>query len=47
MRRRLAPIAALSLGMALATTAQAVARDLTFEDRVKAQEAIERVAHCP
>src|SRR2546426_3758396 len=43
MRRRLAPIAVLSLGIALAPIAQAVARDLTFEDRVKAQEAIERV----
>ncbi|HYS03661.1 MAG TPA: MopE-related protein [Candidatus Dormibacteraeota bacterium] len=43
MRRRFAPPALLSLVVALAPSVKAVARDLTFEDRVKAQEAIERV----
>src|SRR5712692_5679532 len=43
MRRRVASLAVLFLGVVLASTESAVARDLTIEDRVRAQEAIERV----
>ncbi len=43
MRRRHAPFAVPFIGLMVASWAQAAARDLTFEDRVKAQEAIERV----
>ena len=41
--RRLASSAVLSLGIVLASATQVAARNLTFEERVKAQEAIERV----
>src|SRR3989454_3191835 len=43
MRHRPASTAVLFLSVLLAPPARAMARDLTFEDRVKAQEAIERV----
>jgi hypothetical protein len=43
IRRRLVPTAVLFLGALVASTEKTLARDLTFEDRVKAQEAIERV----
>jgi len=41
--RRLASSAVLSLGIVLASATQVAARNLTFDERVKAQEAIERV----
>src|SRR5712692_9510937 len=43
MGLRIPSSAVIFLGVLLAPTGRAVARDLTFEDRVKAQEAIERV----
>jgi len=43
MHRRLSLPGVLSLGLLLIPTGRAAARDLTFEDRVGAQEAIERL----
>src|SRR6266699_349911 len=43
MRRRPASTAILFVSVLLAPLGRAMARDLTLEDRVKAQEAIERV----
>src|SRR2546425_4099671 len=43
MRHRPASTAVLFLSVLLAPPARAMARDLAFEERVKAQEAIERV----
>src|SRR5947199_1277801 len=43
MRHRPASTAVLFLSVLLAPPARAMARDLSFEERVKAQEAIERV----
>src|SRR2546427_8044988 len=43
MRHRPASTAVLFLSVLLAPPARVMARDLTFEDRVKAQEAIERI----
>ena len=43
IRRRLAAASILASSTLLASATGAVARDLSFEDRVRAQEAIERV----